>query len=126
MLKDKYGDCENIHLLSPIYDVKVLNVLRSHCCYYIHGHSAGGTNPSLVEAMFFNKPILAYDVIYNRETTENKADYFSSVEDLVNLLKMPDSYYVLNAENMMEIAQRCYRWIMITKQYERLYGVSAK
>ena len=99
---------------------------RSHCCYYIHGHSAGGTNPSLVEAMFFNKPILAYDVIYNRETTENKADYFSSVEDLVNLLKMPDSYYVLNAENMMEIAQRCYRWIMITKQYERLYGVSAK
>ena len=36
MLKDKYGDCENIHLLSPIYDVKVLNVLRSHCCYYIH------------------------------------------------------------------------------------------
>lgn len=76
MLKDKYGDCENIHLLSPIYDVKVLNVLRSHCCYYIHGHSAGGTNPSLVEAMFFNKPILAYDVIYNRETTENKADYF--------------------------------------------------
>lgn len=126
MLKDKYGDCKNIHLLSPIYDVRVLNILRSHCCYYIHGHSAGGTNPSLVEAMFFSKPILAYDVIYNRETTENKADYFSSVEDLVNLLRMPDFYYVLNAESMMEIAQRNYRWVMITKQYERLYDVHAK
>ncbi len=120
MLKDKYSDCKNLHLLSPIYDVKVLNVFRSHCCYYIHGHSAGGTNPSLVEAMFFHKPILAFDVIYNRETTENKANYFSSVEDLSELLNS-NTLFQENANAMIEIAQRRYRWQFIAKQYEDLY-----
>lgn len=121
-LLETYAGCENIHLLSPIYDLKILNVLRSHCSFYIHGHSAGGTNPSLVEAMFFQKPILAFDVIYNRETTEQKADYFSSVDDLVKLLQLPYSSFQLNASSMMEIAQRRYRWEVIARQYERLYG----
>lgn len=121
-LLETYAGCENIRLLSPIYDLKILNVLRSHCSFYIHGHSAGGTNPSLVEAMFFQKPILAFDVIYNRETTEQKADYFSSVDDLVKLLQLPYSSFQLNASSMMEIAQRRYRWEVIARQYEVLYG----
>lgn len=121
-LLEIYAGCENIRLLSPIYDLKILNVLRSHCSFYIHGHSAGGTNPSLVEAMFFQKPILAFDVIYNRETTEQKADYFSSVDDLVKLLQLPYSSFQLNANSMMEIAQRRYRWEVIARQYEVLYG----
>ena len=108
-------------MLSPIYDVKTLNVLRSHCSFYIHGHSAGGTNPSLVEAMFFGKPILAFDVIYNRETTEQKADYFSSAEMLGTLLQKPYSAFETNAGNMVEIAYRRYRWKVIAHQYEILY-----
>lgn len=102
--------------------MKILNVLRSHCSFYIHGHSAGGTNPSLVEAMFFQKPILAFDVIYNRETTEQKANYFSSVDDLVKLLELPYSTFQSNANNMIEIAQRRYRWEVIAQQYEILYN----
>lgn len=125
-LLEEYGDCENICLLSPIYDLKALNVLRSHCSFYIHGHSAGGTNPSLVEAMFFRKPILAFNVIYNRETTEQKANYFSTVEDLVQLLQMPYSSFQTNAGDMEEIAQRRYRWNIIAKQYETLYDESDK
>lgn len=119
-LHEKYGNLPNIRLLSPIYDLKVLNVLRSHCRFYIHGHSAGGTNPSLVEAMFFQKPIWAFDVVYNRETTENKANYFSSVEDLLELLNS-DTLFQENANAMLEIAQRRYRWQFIAKQYEDLY-----
>lgn len=121
-LLEAYGKCENIHLFSPIYDLKILNVLRSHCSFYVHGHSAGGTNPSLVEAMFFQKPILAFDVVYNRETTEQKADYFSSVDDLARLLRLPYSSFQTNAEDMGEIAQRRYRWEIIAKQYEKLYS----
>lgn len=45
-------------MLSPIYDISILNILRSNCSFYIHGHSAGGTNPSLVEAMFLENPLL--------------------------------------------------------------------
>ncbi|WP_354004475.1 DUF1972 domain-containing protein [uncultured Duncaniella sp.] len=60
-MQKKYDRFHNIKILKAIYDLKALNVLRSNCRCYIHGHSAGGTNPSLVEAMFFRKPIIAFD-----------------------------------------------------------------
>ncbi len=44
----------------------------------MHGHSAGGTNPSLVEAMYLGLPVFAYGVQYNKETTHNKANYFDN------------------------------------------------
>ncbi|NHZ86297.1 MAG: DUF1972 domain-containing protein, partial [Planctomycetia bacterium] len=61
-LKEKYKDCENLILLDAIYDINVLNLIRSNCTIYVHGHSVGGTNPTLVEAMYVGLPILAYDV----------------------------------------------------------------
>lgn len=120
-LRKTYEECPNIHFIDSLYDLKELFVLRSNCKYYIHGHSAGGTNPSLVEAMFFQSPILAFDVVYNRETTENKAFYFSSVDDLTNLLSRPYRDFSTNANCMQEIASRCYTWEQITRQYEELY-----
>ena len=78
----------------------------------------------MVEAMFFGKPILAFDVIYNRETTEQKADYFSSAEMLETLLQKPYLTFKINAENMVEIAYRRYRWKVIAQQYEALYSHS--
>lgn len=120
-LYDKYSKYENIKLLSPIYDLNTLYVLRKNCSLYIHGHSAGGTNPSLVEAMFFKKPIVAFDVVYNRETTENKAVYFSDVATLADALNISPELCLKNAEDMYEICNRRYRWNIIAKQYEELY-----
>lgn len=121
-MKDKYEDFPNIKILPAIYDLKELNVLRSNCEIYLHGHSAGGTNPSLVEAMFFEKPIIAFDCIYNRESTESKAAYFDSSENLVKIISNLDSSaLVTNAHNMFEIANRRYRWEVIARQYEALY-----
>lgn len=116
-LLDKYKNSAYVKLLSPIYDLETLNVFRSNCSCYIHGHSAGGTNPSLVEAMFFGKPILAYDVVYNRETTNNKAYYFDSSDTLVALLQRKD----LDGTPMKNIASIQYTWKRIAKQYESLY-----
>lgn len=120
-LLKKYENESNIILLSPIYDLKILGVLRSNCLFYIHGHSAGGTNPSLVEAMFFERPILAFDVVYNRETTENCADYFSSVDTLVTLLHKTPVTYERNGKKMLEIAERRYIWKSIADRYVRLF-----
>ena len=117
----EYGQCENIHLINPVYDLNTLYVLRKCCAVYIHGHSAGGTNPSLVEAMFFKKPIIAFDVVYNRETTENKATYFKNVDELISCLQQEDVLLKKNADCMLEIAQRRYKWNIIAKQYEALY-----
>lgn len=116
-----YGQYENIHLIDPVYDLNTLYVLRKCCSVYIHGHSAGGTNPSLVEAMFFKKPIIAFDVVYNRETTENKATYFKDVVGLISCLQCSDADLKNNADCMYEIAQRRYKWNIIAKQYEALY-----
>ncbi len=116
-LKEKYSKFTNITILDAIYDIDVLYALRSNAGIYMHGHSAGGTNPSLVEAMFFGIPILAYDVVYNRETTENKAYYFKDAPELINLLNQDN----LTGEQMKEIADRRYRWKHIAEQYCELY-----
>lgn len=116
-LKDRYEQCQNIRMLDSIYDLNILYALRSQCNCYVHGHSAGGTNPSLVEAMFFGKPILAYDVVYNRETTENKAYYYKNSRQLTELLLRKEK----NREDMKEIAERRYTWKHIAKEYESLY-----
>lgn len=121
-LYNYYSQFKNIKLAMPEYDIKILNVLRKNCSLYIHGHSAGGTNPSLVEAMFFKKAILAYDVVYNRETTENKAIYFQNTQTLNQALE-ETSKDLLNktSQDMFEIANQKYTWKTIVKQYESLY-----
>lgn len=121
MLKSKYKGCSNISILDPIYELDTLYALRNNCKYYVHGHSAGGTNPSLVEVMFFGRPVLAYDVVYNRETTESMAHYFRDITDLVLLLVKDKSVYDTNSKSMLEIAQRRYTWKAVASQYESLY-----
>lgn len=117
-LLDKYKDSSNIKLMSAVYDLRKLYALRNNCRIYLHGHSAGGTNPSLVEAMFFAKPIIAFDCIYNRESTENKALYFNSASDLSSKLdNVPESI----GQDMLDIARRRYTWATIARQYESLY-----
>lgn len=116
-LKEKYSQFPNIILQDPIYDIDTLYVLRKNAGMYIHGHSAGGTNPSLVEAMFFGCPILCYDVVYNRETTKNKSYYWSNVDELVALINQNG----LTGEEMRNIAEKEYTWQAITSQYEGLY-----
>lgn len=116
-LKERYNTYPNISCLDAIYDLDVLYALRSNAGFYVHGHSAGGTNPSLVEAMFFGCPILAYDVVYNRETTQGQAYYFSNVEELERLLQRTD----LRGDIMKSIAEKEYTWKHISQQYCALY-----
>ena len=116
-LKEKYSAFPNIHILDPIYDIDTLYVLRMNAWAYVHGHSAGGTNPSLVEAMFFGNPIFAYDVVYNRETTGGGALYWSSSDELLNLLSLDD----FDTSSIIDLANQKYTWKRIANQYEKLY-----
>ena len=116
-LKEEYSKYSNITLLNSIYDLDIIYTLRKNTKYYIHGHSAGGTNPSLVEAMFFGRPILSFDVVYNRETTKNKAHYYSSAEELTALIEQG----INNGKELQEVACEQYTWAQIAKEYEALY-----
>lgn len=120
-LLEKYKGYSNIKMLNPIYEPKEINLLRSNCKLYIHPHSVGGTNPSLVEAMYLGLPIVAFDVVYNRATTEDKAFYFKDAPDLQNVVKTKESEFTTIAKQMKEIADRRYKWEIISKKYCELY-----
>lgn len=121
-LKSKFSNTQNIYLLDPIYDQTILNEIRSNCDFYVHGHSAGGTNPSLVEAMSLGLPILAYGVDYNRETTENNALYYMNVDDMITIMKtMKPTELTTVGSKMKEIADRRYRWSKISEDYSKLF-----
>ncbi len=119
-LLKEYKAYQNITLLDPIYDLPKLDELRSNCFAYLHGHNAGGTNPSLVEAMNLGLAVVAWDINYNRYTTENKALYFHSSSELQEILiKIKNNQFDLIkiSENLQKVAQARYQWKTIARQY---------
>jgi glycosyltransferase involved in cell wall biosynthesis len=117
-MRKKYSSQNHIHLLDPIYNQTILNEIRCGCKVYIHGHSAGGTNPSLVEAMSLGLPIFAYAVNYNKETTANQALYFNDSSELVSLIeKLNDIDLKFHGQKMHEIASQHYVWSTIAEKY---------
>ena len=120
-LKKKFSSCPHIELIEPIYELEKLFDLRDGCDFYVHGHSAGGTNPSLVEAMFFGKPIIAYDCVYNRSTMEGQGVYFSDSSSLLERVSDLAAFGVSNYGAVLcEIAYRRYTWDAVRRDYEEI------
>jgi glycosyltransferase involved in cell wall biosynthesis len=67
---------DGVRFLGAIWDQELLDQLYAHCASYVHGHSVGGTNPSLLRAMGAGAPIVAYDVVFNRETAGPAGRFF--------------------------------------------------
>lgn len=70
----------------PIFEPATVGALRFHSAAYLHGHTVGGTNPSLVEALAAGNPVIAQDNVYNRWVAGDGAEFFSDETDLVHLL----------------------------------------
>ena len=121
-LKQKYQGHKNIIVLDNIYNKDEFNYVRGGAFVYIHSHSRCGTAPSLVEAMSIRQPIISYDVPTNRETTQNQALFFDSVDSLVNVLdKFSEEDAEKNKKIMHSIASENYTWRNISKQYSELF-----
>jgi glycosyltransferase involved in cell wall biosynthesis len=126
-LKRRYEAFPNLRLLEAIYESTELNAIRGHCSLYVHGHSAGGTNPALVEAMHLGLPVAAFDVAYNRATTEDQAAYFNNVASLSSLLlAVPQSEWDAQRPRMKSIAHRRYAWKRIAFEYARLFHTAGR
>lgn len=118
----KYQAEANILMLDPVYDPKRLFLLRENCCGYIHGHSAGGTNPSLVEMMWHSKQIFCFECVFNRETTFNRGTYFKNVTELVYQVSRYNISGALHAGvKMREIAETEYSWEIISRKYSNVF-----
>lgn len=120
-LKEKYSNHPNIILLDAIYDQDELNCIRGNALAYIHSHSFCGTAPSLIEAMHLGRAIISYDVPVNRETTQGKAEYFKTSNELIDLLNnLTPEEISSNQSEMSKLAHENYEWKKIGNQYAEL------
>lgn len=120
--REKFKDVKGLILQDPIYDQNILDQFRSNCFFYLHGHSAGGTNPSLVEAMYLELPVIAYGVSYNRASTFDSAVYFDSQAELVKIFKNIYAIERIRLKAKMRLlAEENYTWELICAKYNKLF-----
>jgi len=120
-LKDKYRN-KGIIFLGSIFNKIDLDNLRYYSKLYIHGHSVGGTNPSLLEAMAAKALILAHNNKFNRSVLEENAFYFSSACELSGLFvkDLGPSKKALISNNLAKI-DKVYRWQNVIDHYESYF-----
>jgi len=120
-----------IHLVGSIYDKELLDQLYGHARTYIHGHSVGGTNPSLLRAMGAGAPVLAFDVEFNREVTAEQAFFWSDSDSLTALLNEIflgtfDAHLGELGERGQSRIREHYQWEAVTDEYETLLTTLAR
>lgn len=122
-LKEKFVNCERIRFLGGIYDIETLNNVRFFSNIYFHGHTVGGTNPSLLEAMASGACICANNNIFNKAILEDDALYFNNSEEVKQVLELfskgsREVQDMLKANNNKIL--NLYSWDIINKAYLEL------
>lgn len=120
LFKLKAGD-ERIIFTGPIYDLKVLAMLRKYCLAYVHPYTVGGTNPSLLEQLQYDRPIIAYDVPFHREILGDKGIYFRSVAELSKILDVFETK-TLPHNLSYDAMKRRFSWDEISKKYIEIFA----
>lgn len=119
----RYASEKNIRFLGWVGDRDLLFNLRHFAAVHFHGHSVGGTNPSLLEAMAAGASIAAHDNVFNRAVLGDDALYFSDSNDVHVLLEQLSSSNSIRehaiANNMKKIDE-LYNWDTIADMYEKM------
>jgi hypothetical protein len=92
-----------IKYTGPVFDQPELNNLRYYSARYFHGHSVGGTNPSLLEAMACECNIAAHNNVFNKAVLQNEADYFSNPDEVAYLINKPLDLQIANKRRLANI-----------------------
>lgn len=124
-LKEKYKTKENIKFLGAVYNLEHLDNLRYFSNLYFHGHSVGGTNPSLLEAMASKALIVAHNNEFNSAILKENAYYFSNPEEIKNIvshIKKSDNLHSI--ENNFIAIDKEFNWEIINGKYEKLFKKS--
>lgn len=129
----QFARASNIRFIGALFDQEKLDCLRSYCSLYFHGHSVGGTNPSLLEAMACGALIVAHDNPFNRAVLGEDAFYFSNCSEVSDLALSVESFYEQRPDRYQLVAsvvesmkrsnfqkiKQLYNWTNIINEYEK-------
>ncbi len=121
-LKNKFKYFPHIRFIGGIYNLEHLDNLRYFSNLYFHGHSVGGTNPSLLEAMASKALVVAHNNDFNRGVLKDNAYYFTSAEEVKNILKTTkksDNLPMVEMNYSAIINE--YNWDKINGEYLQLF-----
>ncbi len=123
-LHKAYADCKNIIFPGTIYDKGLVNALRMHCDAYLHGHSAGGTNPALLEAMGCGAFVLAHSNPFNASVLGGLGGLWSGEEELAAMLQNLPNKQVKEEQGKLaqERIKEHFNWPKIAQQYLEAFG----
>ena len=117
---------KRIKFVGTVYDKELIKKIREQAYGYLHGHSVGGTNPSLIEALATTDLNLLFDVGFNREVAENGALYWNL--DAENLSKLIDECDKIQYSKITELSNNAkkrvyeeYTWKKIIERYENIF-----
>ena len=121
-LKNKYSSSQ-IRFLGSIFDKETLNQLRYFSGLYFHGHSAGGTNPSLLEAMAASAPICAHNNSFNRSVLGDDAYYFENVYQIAKIInnKFGNTNIEIFRQNNLDKIRLNHVWENIILAYYKAF-----
>jgi glycosyltransferase involved in cell wall biosynthesis len=114
---------DRIHLVGSVWDQELLNQLYANASSYLHGHSVGGTNPSLLRALGCGAPVSALDVNFNREVARASALYFTNEDEVaaaVDVVDLDPAAARRRADHGRQDVAARYRWDDVAASYERL------
>ena len=124
-LVTKYGNEKSIKFVGGIYDFVKINSMRHFSFAYFHGHSVGGTNPSLLEAMASDCFILANENIFNKAVLGENAIYYQCNNNVTTLLNQIDELAELHKKtfikNNLDIIRKDYSWEKLVDEHEKYF-----
>ncbi|MES2418183.1 MAG: DUF1972 domain-containing protein [Bacteroidota bacterium] len=119
-LTKKFEQDLRIQFMGPNFDPFAVNDLQHWSYLYFHGHSVGGTNPSLLQAMANGAPIAAHRNAFNEAVLQHGAFYFSNAEEVTKIVEnLPQTAAVqqMKAHNLQQIRLQ-YNWPKVIEAYE--------
>lgn len=113
---------KRIVFIDGIYDEIKLSTIRKNAYAYIHGHSVGGTNPSLLEALSLTKLNILYDVCFNKDVGRKSCIYFSEKKELSKILNNITKYDRKKmGKECQEIINNNFTWNIIVDRYKKIF-----
>jgi glycosyltransferase involved in cell wall biosynthesis len=120
-LVEKYRNEKRIVFLGAIFNEWKVQTITAFCKLYFHGHSVGGTNPSLLNAMAAKAPIAIHNNAFNKYLVKDNAIYFSEAKDVCQIINSGIFFNETHIQNNYITIKNHFSWDQIISQYEQYF-----